>query len=127
MKNNIKILIVEDDPFISEVYTLKLESKGYKVDAAEDGQAGLDMIKNNTYDIILLDILMPKLDGFKVLERLKMVPEFNKIPVIVLTNLSQKKDIKRGLELGADDFIIKTKFTPTEVIEKIKKVLELHN
>ncbi len=118
---NKKILVIEDDPFISDVYVLKLESEGYKVDAAENGSIGLEKIKNNKYDAILLDIVMPELDGFKVLERLKMMPDFGKIPVIILTNLSQKEDIQKGLELGATDYIIKTKFTPTEVIKTVNK------
>jgi len=124
MKNkDIKILIVEDDPFISDVYVLKLESEGFEVDLAEDGLVALDMIKKRDYGLILLDILMPRLDGFRVLERMKMSPTLSKIPVIILTNLSQKKDIKKGLDLGAVDFIIKTKFTPTEVVDRVTKHL----
>jgi len=121
--NNKKVLIIEDDPFIADVYVLKLESEGYDVEAAEDGLKGLEMLKKKKYDIILLDILMPNLDGFKVLERIKLLPDLNKVPVVILTNLSQKKDIKKGLELGAVDYIIKTKFTPTEVVKTINKVL----
>ena len=123
-KKDQKVLIIEDDPFIADVYVLKLESEGYDVETAEDGLRGLDMLKKNKYDIILLDILMPNLDGFKVLERIKMTPEISKVPVIILTNLSQKKDIQKGLDLGATDYIIKTKFTPTEVVKTINKVLE---
>jgi len=122
--NEKKVLIIEDDPFIADVYVLKLESEGYDVETAEDGIIGLEKLKKNKYDIILLDILMPNLDGFKVLERIKMNPEVSKIPVVILTNLSQKKDIQKGLDLGATDYIIKTKFTPTEVVKTINKVLE---
>lgn len=121
---NKKVLIVEDDPFIADVYVLKLESEGYSVDSAEDGLIGLEKLKKKKYDIILLDILMPNMDGFKVLEQIKMNPGINKIPVVILTNLSQKKDIQKGLDLGATDYIIKTKFTPTEVVKTINKVLE---
>lgn len=113
--------MIEDDPFISDVYTLKLESEGYQVDAAENGTVGLEKVKKNKYDAILLDIVMPELDGFKVLERLKMMPDFGKIPIIILTNLSQKEDIQKGFDLGASDYIIKTKFTPTEVIRTVNK------
>jgi len=120
---NKKVLIIEDDPFIADVYVLKLESEGYDVETAEDGLQGLEVLHKEKFDIILLDILMPNLDGFKVLERIKMVPELSKIPVIILTNLSQKKDIKKGIDLGASDYIIKTKFTPTEVVKTIEKVL----
>lgn len=121
---NKRVLIIEDDPFIADVYVLKLESEGYDVETAEDGMKGLSMLKNNKYDIILLDILMPNLDGFKVLEQIKMRPDISKVPVIILTNLSQKKDIQKGIDLGASDYIIKTKFTPTEVVKTIAKVLE---
>lgn len=121
---NKKVLIIEDDPFIADVYVLKLESEGYDVDTAPDGLKGLDAIKKKKYDIILLDILMPNMDGFKVLEQIKMIPGFSKVPVIILTNLSQKKDIQKGIDLGASDYIIKTKFTPTEVVKTINKVLE---
>ena len=121
---NKKVLIVEDDPFIADVYVLKLESEGYDVETAEDGLIGLKKIKQKKYDIILLDILMPNIDCFKVLEQIKMNPEVSKIPVVILTNLSQKKDIQKGLDLGATDYIIKTKFTPSEVVKTINKVLE---
>jgi len=124
MKNkNKSVLIIEDDPFIADVYVLKLESEGYSVETAEDGVIGLEMLKKKRYDIVLLDIVMPNLDGFKVLERIKMNPEMSKTPVVILTNLSQKKDIQKGLNLGATDYIIKTKFTPTEVVKTINKVL----
>lgn len=123
-QKNQNVLIIEDDPFISDVYILKLESEGYQVDCAADGIIGLEKIRKKKYDIILLDIIMPNLDGFKVLERIKAAPEYSKIPVVILTNLSQKKDIQKGIELGAVDYIIKTKFTPTEVVKTISKVLE---
>jgi len=122
--NNKNVLIIEDDPFIADVYVLKLESEGYDVETAEDGIKGLEALKKKGYDIVLLDILMPNMDGFKVLERIKMTPSLSKVPVVILTNLSQKKDIQKGLELGATDYIIKTKFTPTEVVKTINKVLE---
>jgi len=120
---NKRVLIVEDDPFIADVYVLKLESEGYSVDTAEDGLKGLAALKRKKFDVVLLDILMPNMDGFKVLEQIKKNPSVSRIPVIILTNLSQKKDIQKGIELGASDYIIKTKFTPTEVVKTITKVL----
>lgn len=121
---NKKVLIVEDDPFIADVYVLKLESEGYSVETAEDGILGLEALKKKKFDVVLLDILMPNMDGFKVLEQIKKNPTISQTPVIILTNLSQKKDIQKGIELGASDYIIKTKFTPTEVVKTIAKVLE---
>jgi CheY-like chemotaxis protein len=120
---NKKVLIVEDDPFIADVYVLKLESEGYNVETAEDGLKGLEALKKKRFDVVLLDILMPNMDGFKVLEQIKKNPSMSQVPVIILTNLSQKKDIQKGIELGASDYIIKTKFTPTEVVKTISKVL----
>ena len=120
---NKKVLIVEDDPFIADVYVLKLESEGYNVETAEDGLKGLEALKKKRFDVVLLDILMPNMDGFKVLEQIKKNPSMRQVPVIILTNLSQKKDIQKGIELGASDYIIKTKFTPTEVVKTISKVL----
>jgi len=121
---NKRVLIVEDDPFIADVYVLKLESEGYTVETAEDGVKGLEALKKKKFDVVLLDILMPNLDGFKVLEQIKKNPSVSRTPVIILTNLSQKQDIQKGIELGASDYIIKTKFTPTEVVKTIAKVLE---
>jgi len=121
---NKKVLIVEDDPFIADVYVFKLESEGYSVETAEDGLKGLEALKKKKFDVVLLDILMPNLDGFKALEQIKKNPSLSQTPVIILTNLSQKKDIQKGIELGASDYIIKTKFTPTEVVKTIAKVLE---
>ncbi len=120
---NKKVLIVEDDPFIADVYTLKLESEGYNVDLAEDGLRCLEKMRKNKYDVVLLDIIMPNMDGFATMERIKMSPELNTTPVIILTNLSQKKDIQKGIDLGAVDYIIKTRFTPTEVLKTIDKVV----
>ena len=122
--NRKKILIIEDDPFITDVYVLKLESEGYDVDTAEDGLVGLKKMQEKKYDIILLDIVMPNLDGFKVLERVRMNPNLSQVPIVILTNLSQKRDIEKGLNLGAIDYIVKTKFTPTEVAKTINKILK---
>ncbi|MBT3690192.1 response regulator [bacterium] len=122
MVNNHKILIVEDDSFLIQMYSSKLEIEGYKVILASDGEKALRIIKEKKPDLILLDLLLPKLNGFEFLEKLKS--ENMNIPVIVLSNLSQKEDIDKCLDLGAKDFLIKAHFVPSEVIIKIKKVLE---
>lgn len=120
----IKILLVEDDPFLLSMYATKFELEKFQVISAEDGEIGLHLVKKTKPDIILLDILMPKMNGFEVLERLKKDPETRKIPVILLTNLNQKDEIERGMSLGADDYLIKAHFMPSEVVEKIKKVIK---
>lgn len=122
-KNDIKILLVEDDPFLLSMYSVKFELEGFKVMTAEDGEKGLSMAKKEKPEIILLDIMLPKMDGFEVLKELKKDEGTKKIPVILLTNLSQKKEVSQGLSLGADDYLIKAHFMPSEVVEKILKVI----
>ncbi len=123
-EKKIKILLIEDDSFLVEMYTTKFELEGFDVVSAEDGQKGLDMVKKEKPDIILLDILMPKMDGFAVLDALKKDKALADIPVILLTNLGQKEDVKKGFEKGAVGYLIKAHFMPSEVVDKIKKILK---
>jgi len=120
---DIKILLVEDDPFLLSMYSTKFELEEFKVICADDGEEGLRLAKSSAPTIILLDILMPKMDGFEVLRELKKNKLTRHIPVILLTNLNQKDEIEKGLALGADDYLIKAHFMPSEVVEKIKKVI----
>ena len=123
-KNNpIKILLIEDDPFLLSMYSIKFEAEGFVVATADDGEKGLEAAKKTDSDIILLDILMPKMNGFEVLEKLKEDERTRKIPIILLTNLNQKDEIEKGLILGADDYLIKAHFMPSEVVTRIKKIL----
>ncbi len=119
----IKILIAEDDPFLSQMYSEKLEMEGYDVTLSTDGESALDKMKLVKPDIVLLDLLMPKKDGFEVLSEKSTDIDIKDIPVIVLTNLSQNEQIKKCYDLGAKDFLIKAYFVPAEVIQKIKDVL----
>ena len=123
-KEKTKILLIEDDNFLVEMYTTKYELEGFEVTSAEDGKKGLDMVKKIKPDIILLDILMPKMDGFAVLDALKKDTGTANIPVILLTNLGQKDDVKKGFEKGAVGYLIKAHFMPSEVVDKIKKILK---
>jgi len=118
-----KILIVEDDTFLAGIYANKFEREGFAVSLAIDGEMGLKLAKKDSPDIILLDILLPKLDGFEVLEKLKADDSVRTIPVVLLTNLGQKEDVDKGLKLGAVDYLIKAHFMPAETVEKVKKVL----
>lgn len=118
------VLIVEDDAFLMNIYKTKFEFEHFKVSMAENGEIGLAEARKKHPDIILLDILMPKMDGFTALSELKKDPSISGIPVILLTNLGQKDDVKKGLELGAKDYIIKAHFKPSEVLEKVRKVLD---
>lgn len=118
-----KILIVEDDEFLANIYQTKFEIEGFKVFAAGDGEQGLKLASSKEPEIILLDILLPKLDGFAVLEQLKKDPATKNIPVILLTNLGQKEDVQKGLKMGAADYLIKAHFKPSETVDKVKKIL----
>lgn len=122
-KDSHKILLVEDDQFLAEIYTKKLGDEGFQVSAAGDGEEGLKMMKRKKPDLVLLDILLPKKDGFAVLAEMKKDPELKTIPVIMLTNLGQRDDVEKGLELGANDYLIKAHFSPQETVERIRKVL----
>ena len=117
------ILLVEDDEFLTDIYHKKFEMEGFKTTTAENGEKGLEEMKKKKPDIVLLDILMPKMDGFTALERMKADPDTKDIPVILLTNLGQKDDVQKGLEKGANDYLIKAHFKPSEVVDKIKTVL----
>lgn len=117
------ILLIEDDEFLAELYATKLNLENFEVGLAVDGEKGLKMIKEKKPDLILLDIILPKMDGFEILKIVKSDKALKKIPVILLTNLSQKDEVKRGLDLGADDYLIKAHFMPSEVVKKIKQVI----
>lgn len=119
-----KILIIEDDGFLIQMYASKLEMEGFKVLAAVDGEKGLRIVKKEQPDLILLDLLLPKKDGFEVLAELKKDSKLKDIPVVVLTNLGQREDIERCFNLGAVDYLIKAHFIPSEVIAKLKSLLE---
>jgi DNA-binding response OmpR family regulator len=120
-----KVLIVDDDPFIMDMYVVKFRECGFAVDTAGDGKTALQKIVEFVPDIVLLDILLPGMTGFDILQQIKTKTYQSGHPpkVILLTNLGQKEDIDRGMELGADDYLIKAHFTPTEIAEKIIKFI----
>ncbi len=122
-KDKIKILLVEDDSFLLGMYATKFEMEGFKVIMAEDGEKAVRLALKELPDIILLDIILPKVNGFEVLRQVKAASATANIPVLLLTNLSQKDEIEQGLKMGAEDYLIKAHFMPSEVVDKIKKVL----
>ncbi|MFH1656730.1 MAG: response regulator [Candidatus Nealsonbacteria bacterium] len=122
-----KILIIEDDKFLRELISQKLLKEGYDVAEAVDGEKGIRAVKEEKPDLVLLDLILPGVDGFEVLAKVKEDPILAEIPVIILSNLGQKDDIERGLKMGADDYLIKAHFTPGEIIEKIKSVFDSNN
>ena len=119
----VKILIVEDDLFIRELYERQLSLEGYEVSTAEDGEIGLNRITESIPDLLLLDIMLPKVSGLDLLRTIKAKEETKNIPVILLTNLGQDSVIKEGFNLGADGYLIKSAYTPDQIIEEVKKFL----
>jgi len=119
-----KILVVEDDKFLRELISQKLATEGYDVIEAVDGDKGIEKIRTEKPDMVLLDLIIPGIDGFEVLAKMKADPGTANIAVIVLSNLGQKDDIEKGLEMGANDYLIKAHFTPGEIVEKIQQILK---
>lgn len=117
-----RILIVEDDNFVAEVYLAKLSEMGYETALAQNGEEGLAELKKGKVDLILLDILMPIMNGIEMLEEVKKKEEWKNIPVILLTNIGEKESIQKVREMGVKNYLIKSHFTPAEVIEKVESV-----
>ena len=118
------ILIIEDDEFLRGLINKKLSAEGFNIISAVDGEEGIKKAKEQKPDLILLDLVLPNIDGFEVLEKIKADPNVSAVPVIILSNLSQKEDISKGIKLGAVDYIIKAQFTPEEIVEKIKNIIK---
>jgi len=135
MKN---ILLVEDDPFLIDIYTTKLKEEGFSVEVATGGEEGLKKIREKKFSLLVLDIVLPKIDGWEILEKLKTeLPKEAKVKmrtkfsspiknlkIIILSNLGQKEEVEKGLRLGANKYLIKAHYTPSEVVEEIKEVLK---
>lgn len=120
MEKKPTVLIVEDDKNLIEMYRTKFEMEGFEVITSENGIKVAELAKSKKPSAILLDIVMPEVDGFEVMKQINKDAEIKKIPVILLTNLGQEEDIKKGLAMGAVDYLIKANFTPNEVVEKVK-------
>jgi DNA-binding response OmpR family regulator len=119
-----KILLVEDDPMISEVYMTKFRTSGIEADLAETGKAVLQKAKENAYDLILLDIVLPEMNGMEVLEELRTKPEYDKnLKIVMFSNLSEKSDRDRAIQLGANGFVPKTEFAPSQLVSEVARFL----
>lgn len=115
-----KIFIIEDEQSLREILAERLKDAGFEIEVAIDGAEALDKLKTITPDVILLDIILPKIDGFTVLEKIKEDLRIREIPVIVLSNLGQDTDIKRALDMGAVDYFIKAQHSLLEIVELVK-------
>jgi DNA-binding response OmpR family regulator len=122
-KKKYKILVIEDDKFLKKIYQTKLTLEGYLPILASNGSEGLEAIKNEKPDLVLLDLIMPVKTGFEVLEEINKNKNYKSIPIIVASNLGQDDDQKRVMELGARDYIIKSDTTIQGIINKIKELL----
>jgi len=124
MENKTKILIIEDEEMLVNMYESKFLTEGFQVLKAFNGEDGLALALKEKPDLILLDIILPKMDGFLVLKSLKEETPTKNIPIILLTNLGQDEDINKGKAMGANDYLVKANLTPSEVVEKVKEILK---
>jgi|SRR3989344_2376232 len=115
-----KVALIEDDNILSKVVSEELSDAGFTVVKAVDGEEGVNLIRNEKPDLVLLDILMPKKNGYQVLEEIKQSPLTRHVPVIILSMLSVDDDIKKGLKLGASDYIVKSQHAVSEIVDKVK-------
>jgi len=123
-KREAKILIIEDDVMLNKIYQTKLGMLGYSVFSSYDGEEGLKRVEDLVPDLILLDLMLPKKNGFEVLEKIKQDVRLNRIPILILSNLGQEADVQKGMELGAVDFLVKSNVKLESVIEKVENILK---
>ncbi|MCF7835702.1 MAG: response regulator [Candidatus Marinimicrobia bacterium] len=124
MENKKTILFFEDEERLQKIIAAALESAGYNVLNASDGELGIKILGEESPDLILLDLILPKKDGFEVLEYLKTDKKLQKIPVVVSTNLEDKHDIERAMSYGVRAYLVKANYRPEEIVEKIREILE---
>lgn len=118
-----KILLVEDDPFLIDIYGTKFKESGFELEIISDGSEVLDKAKEIKPDIVILDIVLPQMDGWEVLRGLKAEESLKDLKIIILSNLGQKEEVEKGITMGATSYLIKAHYTPSEVVEEIKKHL----
>ncbi len=118
-----KVLLVEDDVALRDIYSARFMAEGYDVVTASDGEMALTQAVKEKPNLIILDVMMPKISGFDVLDILRATPETKDTKVIMMTALSQESDLEKGKNLGADEYLVKSQVTLTDVIEKAKQVL----
>lgn len=122
----LRVLIVEDDKFLRQLLVKKFTGNGFAVDEAIDGNEALALLRKRAPHIVLLDLLLPGIDGFEVLRQMRSTPEFSKIPVMVLSNLGQQEDIKRAKTLGANDYLVKANFSLDEIVDRVRGMAQEH-
>lgn len=118
-----KIILVEDEPLLANLLRQRLEHEGMKVDLARDGEEALKLLRETKPDLILLDVILPKISGFELMETLRADPQFERAPIIILSNLGQDADIAKGQALGAVQYFVKAKVSIEELVEEVKSFL----
>lgn len=123
-----RILLIEDDPFLVDIYTTKFKESGFDIEVATDGEQGLRKLSEKNFDLLLLDIVLPQVDGWEVLEKIKAlkvnIKHLENLKIIILSNLGQKEEVERGIEMGAIRYFIKAHYTPSEVVAEIEQLLK---
>jgi len=119
-----KILLVEDDPLIIKIYSSRLEQDGFEVEVASRGNEVIRKLKEQKYDLVLLDLVLPELTGFEILEKIRKEKEFSDLKVLVLSNLGEKENISKANRFGVVDYLVKARYTPREVVEEVNRVLK---
>ena len=122
-----KILVIEDESFLASLMLEILKRENFDVDLASDAEGGLEKLKKESFDIILLDLILPGMHGFQLLEKLKREEKTKRIPVIIISNLGSQEEIQKGLQLGADAYLIKAHILPADLVNKIKEILQQKN
>jgi DNA-binding response OmpR family regulator len=124
MNQQKNILLVEDEQFLANLLKSRLEKSGVEIQIAGDGAEALKLLKKSKFDLVLLDLILPKISGFEVLETIRTDPQLQNIPVMIISNLGQESDISRGQSLGAVEYIVKARVSIEELIEQVKKFLK---
>lgn len=119
-----KILLIEDDALIVKIYSTRLKADGFTVLSADNGEDGIALAEKELPNLIVLDVMMPRLDGFSVLEKLRGNVSLHSIPILVYSNLAQDQEIEKAKQLGATEFIVKANISPTELVNKIKSYIK---
>ena len=118
------ILLVEDDPFLVDIYSQKFKKSGFDIKVADNAGKTFQFLEEKIPDIILLDIVLPQMDGWSILKKIRANDAWKNCKVIVLSNLSQKEEVEKGLSLGADKYLIKSQHTPLEIVEFVENMLK---
>lgn len=119
---NKKILLVEDDPFLIDIYTTRLKEEGYLVEISASGNESLKKLSKENFDLLILDLILPDINGMEILKKVK--ESFPNLKIIILSNIGEKKEVEEGLKLGANKYLIKAHHTPSDIIKEIKNLLK---